>query len=269
LTNKYVLPLLPFDENALEPFMSREQISIHYGKHHQAYVDGANRLLDRLDNERKADADTDVKALLKELSFNIGGHILHSLFWYNLISPKEAGKPEGVLLKFLNEEFGNLERFKKEFTKAAMSVEGSGWAALTFCTQTRRPIIMQIEKHSNNLYPTFGIIMVLDVFEHAYYLDYKNDRSKFIEAFWNVVNWKEVEKRLEDILRTEAFDSKSKQLIAEHLRNHIAYPAMRTNIVNAFSSMAGFSKEQMRWLEANLPEGKYNNAKEVIEAIGL
>jgi Fe-Mn family superoxide dismutase len=101
---------------------------------------------------------------------------------------------------WLEKEFGSFDRFKKEFTQAATSVEGSGWAALTRCAQTSRPLIMQIEKHNTNVYPTFRILMVLDVFEHAYYIDYKNDRGKFVEAFWNIVNWDEVNKTLEAAL---------------------------------------------------------------------
>jgi Fe-Mn family superoxide dismutase len=101
----------------------------------------------------------------------------------------------------VNKEFGSFERFRKEFTQAASSVEGSGWAALSLDRLTRRLLIMQIEKHNTNVYPTLKILMVLDVFEHAYYIDYKNDRAKFIEAFWNIVNWSEVNERLQEALK--------------------------------------------------------------------
>jgi Fe-Mn family superoxide dismutase len=198
----YVLPKLPYDYKDLAPYMSEEQLRIHHSKHHQAYVNGANAILQKLDKARKEGTELDIKSTLKELSFNIGGHLLHSLFWGNLApASKSSGKPSGVLGEAIEREFGSFERFKKEFTQAAVSVEGSGWAALTFCRQTNRPIIMQIEKHNTNVYPMFHILMVLDVFEHAYYIDYKNERAKFVEAFWNIVNWDEVNKRLEDALK--------------------------------------------------------------------
>jgi Fe-Mn family superoxide dismutase len=198
----YVLPQLPFGLKDLEPFMSEQQLTIHYQKHHQAYVNGANAILQKLDKAHKENTDWDVKATLKELSFNIGGHVLHSLFWASLTSAGKGGggKPSGKLGEALEKEFGSFERFKKEFSQAATSVEGSGWAALSWCRQTNRPILMQIEKHNTNVYPMFRLLMVLDVFEHAYYLDYKNDRAKFVESFWNIVNWGAVNKRLEEIL---------------------------------------------------------------------
>jgi len=198
----YVLPKLPYEYNQLVPYISEEQLKIHHQKHHQAYVNGANAILQRLDKARKEGTDLDIKSTLKELSFNIGGHLLHSLFWENLApSGKGGGKPGEALGDTIEKEFGSFDRFRKEFTQAAASVEGSGWAALTFCRQTDRPIMMQVEKHNTNVYPMFRILMVLDVFEHAYYLDYKNDRAKFIEAFWNIVNWDEVNKRLQALHR--------------------------------------------------------------------
>ncbi len=198
----YSLPKLPYGYKDLEPYISEEQLTLHHDKHHQTYVTGANALLEKLDKARKDGAELDIKAALKELSFNIGGHLLHSLFWENL-APKGKGgeKPEGLLGNAIDKEFGGLERFKKEFTQAAVSAEGSGWAALSFCLQTNRPIIMQIEKHNVNVYPMFRILMVLDVWEHAYYLDYKNLRPKFVEAFWNIVNWTEINNRLVSLLK--------------------------------------------------------------------
>ena len=198
----YTLPELPYAYNALEPFISEAQLRLHHDKHHAAYVNGANAILDRLDKARQVGSDLDMKATLKELSFQAGGHVLHSLFWSNL-SPaaKAAREPGGALADVLKKEFGSFERFKKEFTAAAASTEGSGWAALAWCGMTGRPMIMQIEKHNVNVYPMFGILMVVDVWEHAYYLDYKNERPKFLEAFWNIVDWDEVNRRLEAIIK--------------------------------------------------------------------
>jgi Fe-Mn family superoxide dismutase len=193
----YELPSLPYGYGDLAPYISEEQLTIHHQKHHQAYVKGANDILEKIDKARKERADFDVKSTLKALSFNIGGHVMHSFFWRNLASSGKGGggEPKGKLADEIKKEFGSFEAFKKEFSQAAVSVEGSGWAALAFDKETNRPIIMQIEKHNSNVYPSFEILMVLDVFEHAYYIDYKNERAKFIEAFWNIVNWSEVEKR--------------------------------------------------------------------------
>ncbi|MEM3028451.1 MAG: superoxide dismutase [Candidatus Bathyarchaeia archaeon] len=196
------MPQLPYGYGDLQPFMSEEQLRIHHSKHHQAYVNGANAILQRLDKSRKENLDIDVKATFKELSWNVAGHLLHTLFWGNLAPPsKGGGKPGGALADKIVEEFGSFERFQKEFSLTAASVEGSGWAALTLCGQTGRLMLMQVEKHNVNIYPMSRILMVLDVFEHAYYIDYKNDRGKFIEAFWKIVNWDEVERSLEEALK--------------------------------------------------------------------
>ncbi len=198
---KYELPPLPYAPDALEPYISKEQLSLHHDKHHQAYVTGANANLERLEKARQEGTDIDMKALLKELSFNIGGHVLHTLFWPTMAPAGKGGGgiPGGALADRIDREWGSFDRFKTEFTKTAASVEGSGWAALAYCSITDRLMIMQIEKHNNNVYPMFGILMVLDVWEHAYYVDQRNNRAGFIEAFWNVVNWDTVNKRLENL----------------------------------------------------------------------
>lgn len=193
----YTLPKLTFSYKDLEPYISEGQLKIHHQKHHQAYVDGANALLEKLDKARKEKTDLDIKSTLKALSFNISGHVLHSLFWQNLAPAGKGGKPSNALAKAINKDFESLERFKKEFTQAAVSVEGSGWAALAFDKQAKKLLICQVEKHNVNLYPNSEILLVLDVWEHAYYLDYKNERAKFADAFWNIVNWSEVSRRFE------------------------------------------------------------------------
>jgi superoxide dismutase, Fe-Mn family len=193
----YTLPKLPYEYSALAPHISEEQLKLHHQKHHQAYVNGANSIFEKLDKARKENTDLDMKATLKELSFHIGGFKLHTMFWENLAPAGNGGGgvPKGDLAKAINAEFSKFERFKKEFTQAAISAEGSGWAALTFCRKTGRPLIVQIEKHNTNVVPGFEILMVLDLWEHAYYLDYRNDRAKFVDTFWNIVNWDAVEQR--------------------------------------------------------------------------
>lgn len=196
----YELPTLPYDYKDLEPYISEEQLRIHHDKHHQAYVDGANAILGKFD-ARKSGQEFDVKATAKELSFHVGGFILHKLFWENMgPANKNGGEPTGLMADYIEKDFGNFERFKKEFSQAAISTEGSGWAAVVVCKNTNRIFIEQIEKHNINLIPNLRIIMVLDVWEHAYYLDYKNVRPDYIEAFWSIVNWDTVNERMKNWL---------------------------------------------------------------------
>lgn len=194
-TKFYTLPALSFLYDELEPVISEKQLSIHYEKHHKAYVDKANEILEKLDKAHKENSELDYKSTLKSLAFNAGGHVLHSLFWENLISPNKSEAISDELKDALEKEYGSIDKFKKAFSDTAFNVEGSGWAALTFCKKTKRPLLMQIEKHNVNIYPMFSILLVLDVWEHAYYIDYKNERKKFIESFWNIVDWKEVNER--------------------------------------------------------------------------
>ncbi|MGZ7043435.1 MAG: superoxide dismutase [Methanobacterium sp.] len=194
----YELPKLPYAYNALEPHISEEQLTIHHDKHHQAYVDAANGILKLFDESREKGTDFDVKAKAKELSFNVGGYQLHNSFWKNMGPASEnGGEPTGKIAEYIKKDFGSFERFKKEFSQAAISTEGSGWAVLTMCKNTDRLFILQLEKHNVNLVPKWTPLLVLDVWEHAYYLDYKNVRPDFVAAFWNIVNWDEVNKRLD------------------------------------------------------------------------
>lgn len=184
----YTLPELPYGYKDLEPHISEEQLRIHHDKHHAGYVKGANAAFEKLDEARKNGSEIDIKAILKELSFHLGGNTLHTVFW-NSMSPQGGGEPSGKLAEAINRDFGSFENFKNEFAKAAASVEGSGWAALAYCEKINKLAIMQIEKHNVNVYPMWYILMCVDVWEHAYYLDYKNERGQFIEAFWKIVNW--------------------------------------------------------------------------------
>lgn len=180
----YKLPPLKYGYADLEPYISEEQLRIHHDKHHQGYVNNTNSLMEMMDKARKDGTDFDYKATAKALAFNLGGHVLHDYFWWEMTPASNASKePVGDLADVIKEDFGSFERFKKEFTQIASGVEGSGWAAVTYCNDTKRLGIMQIEKHNVNVVPDYPILMVLDVWEHAYYIDYKNDRGKFIEGF--------------------------------------------------------------------------------------
>lgn len=201
----FTLPKLPYDYNALAPYISEEQLKLHHDKHHQAYVNGANKLMTSIDEAMKEGTQLDywvrfgyVKALAKELAFNIGGHMLHTTFWENMAPAGKGGggAPTGAVADLINANFGSFDAFKKMFSNAATSTEGSGWAVLAAHPCIGRLFILQIEKHNVNLVPDFQILMTLDVWEHAYYVDYKNDRAKFVEAFWNIVNWDKVNKNL-------------------------------------------------------------------------
>jgi Fe-Mn family superoxide dismutase len=203
MAGTYTLPRLGYELKALAPHISEAQLTLHYQKHHQAYVTGANALFEKFDRARKDGSDLDMKATLKELSFHAGGHRLHTLFWGNLAPAGKGGggEPKGAFAKAVMDDYGSFARFRKEFTAMATSVEGSGWAALTFSRTANRLIPVQIEKHNVNIPPGSPLLLVLDVWEHAYYLDYRNDRAKFVEAFWNIVNWDEVNRRYEAFAR--------------------------------------------------------------------
>ncbi|MDO8715413.1 MAG: superoxide dismutase [Dehalococcoidales bacterium] len=195
----YTLPGLIYGYADLIPFLSIDQLRLHHIKHHQAYVNGANAIMEKLGKARKEGADLDMKAIDKELSFHLGGHKLHSMFWRNIapVGKGGGGDPTGKFAEAITREYGSVERFKKEFTQAAVSTEGSGWAAVIYDVDTERPAIVQIEKHNVNFPAGYPVLLVLDVWEHAYYLDYQNDRAKYVDAFWNIVYWGKANERLE------------------------------------------------------------------------
>ncbi|MDT7858986.1 MAG: superoxide dismutase [Candidatus Aenigmarchaeota archaeon] len=192
---KIELPPLPYKYNALEPVISQKIMELHHDKHHKSYVDGANAALEKLEKYRKGEIEIDVRATLRDLSFHMNGHVLHSIFWPNMKPPEENNKPGGKIADLINKVFGSFESFKKEFSNAAKSVEGSGWAVLAK-DEKDNLYVFQIEKHNLMHVAGFKPLLVLDVWEHAYYLDYLNDRGKYVDNWWKVVNWDDVEKRL-------------------------------------------------------------------------
>ena len=192
----YTLPELPYDLAALEPHYSAEVLELHHDKHHKAYVEGANTTLDKLDQARTSDDYGSINQLQKNLAFHLSGHVLHSMFWENL-SPNGGGEPDGELIAAVKEGFGSLEHFKNQMTQAALNVQGSGWGALTWEPLGQRLIIEQIYDHQSNVGQGAPPLLVLDMWEHAYYLQYKNVKADWVDAFWKIVNWPDVAARFE------------------------------------------------------------------------
>jgi Fe-Mn family superoxide dismutase len=191
---EYRLPDLAYDYGALEPHISGRIMELHHDKHHATYVQGANSTLEQLDEARHKSDFTRLAALERSLAFNLSGHVLHSLFWQNLV-PKGGGRPDGELDEALTRDFGGFDQFKQQLTKAAGSIMGSGWAALVWEPLGRRLLTTQIYDHQSNLSQAGIPLLVLDAWEHAFYLQYENRKAEFFEAVWNVWNWKDVAER--------------------------------------------------------------------------
>ena len=192
---EYTLPELPYDYSALEPSISGTIMELHHSKHHQAYVTGANTALSQLAEARESGNLANVNKLEKDLSFNLGGHVNHSIFWTNM-SPDGGDKPTGDLASAIDGEFGSFDAFQAHFTAVGAGVQGSGWAVLAYDSIGQRLIIVQFFDQQGNLPAGIVPLLMLDVWEHAYYLDYKNVRADYIKAFWNIVNWANVAQRL-------------------------------------------------------------------------
>jgi len=187
---KYVLPPLPYEYNALEPHIDQETMQLHHDKHHQKYIDDLNDALKALSKVKKAE-DPQVRPLLDKIAFNGSGHVLHSIFWLCLTA-KSTKKPEENLevAKAVKKHFGKFEKFCVQFMEAAKTVQGSGWAILAVEPWTGRLVILQAEKHQNLTMWGVVPILVMDVWELAYYLKYKNDRAAYVEAICNnLINW--------------------------------------------------------------------------------
>jgi Fe-Mn family superoxide dismutase len=192
----YKLPDLPYDYGALEPHISGAIMQLHHDKHHKAYVDGANKTLEQLAEARQRQDFTHIAALEKALAFHVSGHVLHSLFWQNL-APKAGGQPTGALAQAIDRDFGSFEAFKKQLTQAAATTMGSGWGALIWEPLSRRLNTVQIQDHQSQTAQGSIPLLVIDAWEHAYYLQYKNEKAKFFDALWNAWNWPDVARRYE------------------------------------------------------------------------
>jgi superoxide dismutase, Fe-Mn family len=191
---EYTLPDLPYDYAALEPHYSAQILELHHDKHHATYVKGANTALEKLGQARETGTFDTINQLQKNLAFNLSGHVLHSLFWQNM-SPGGGDKPDGDLGAAIDEWFGSFEGFRSQLTEAALNVQGSGWGALTWEPLGQRLIVEQVYDHQSNVGQGAPPLLVLDMWEHAYYLQFKNVKADWVESFWNIVNWPDVAER--------------------------------------------------------------------------
>ncbi len=188
----FTLPDLPYAKDALEPHISAETIDFHYGKHHQAYVNNLNNLVPGTEFENAS-----LEEIIKKAEggiFNNGAQVWNHTFYWNCLSPKGGGTPEGKLLEAINATFGSFEAFKETFSKAAATLFGSGWAWLVKNAEGKLEIVQE-SNAGNPLRKGFTPLLTCDVWEHAYYLDQQNKRPSYIEKFWELVDWKAVEGR--------------------------------------------------------------------------
>ncbi|WP_132992745.1 superoxide dismutase [Gordonia zhaorongruii] len=192
---EYTLPELDYDYGALEPHISGKIMELHHSKHHATYVKGANTALEKLAEARDDDSIAGkVFGLSANLSFHLGGHTNHSIFWKNL-SPNGGGEPTGDLAEQIGTDFGSFEKFKAHFTAAATTLQGSGWALLGYDTIGGRLVIQQLTDQSGNTSAALIPVVMLDMWEHAFYLDYQNVKPDYVKAWWNVVNWDDAGER--------------------------------------------------------------------------
>ena len=190
----YTLPELAYDYSALAPSISGTIMELHHSKHHQAYVTGANTAIAQLAEARDSGSLVYVNKLEKDLAFNLGGHVNHSIFWTNM-SPNGGDKPVGELASAIDDFFGSFDKFQAHFAATAMGVQGSGWSVLAWDSIGQRLIIQQFFDQQANFAAGTVPILMLDVWEHAYYLDYQNVRADYVKAFWNIVDWANVQAR--------------------------------------------------------------------------
>ena len=190
------LPALPYDYNALEPHIDEQTMRLHHDKHHLAYVNGLNAAEAKLAEAREKNDFALVKHWERELAFHGAGHFLHTIFWKNM-SPKGGGEPTGKLAEAISRKFGSFASFQAQFKAAATAVEASGWALLVKNELTHDLEILTAEKHQNLSQWTVKPLLVIDVWEHAYYLKYQNNRAAYVEAFTKVIDWNYVASRFE------------------------------------------------------------------------
>jgi superoxide dismutase, Fe-Mn family len=192
----YTLPDLPYDYGALEPHIDGRIMELHHDKHHATYVKGANTALDKLHEVRSKGDFATLSMLERNLAFNVSGHVLHSVFWTNLTADG-GGEPTGALAEAIGSTFGGFEPFKQQMIEAASTIQGSGWALAMWEPMAGRLTVQQVHDHQGEHGQGSIPLLAIDAWEHAYYLQYHNEKAKFFEAIWNVVNWDDVARRFD------------------------------------------------------------------------
>lgn len=192
----YTLPELPYDYAALEPHISARIMELHHTKHHKAYVDGANAALAGMVEARESGNFAAINKLEKDLAFHLGGHVNHSIFWTNM-APGAGGRPDGELAAAIDEFFGSFDGFQAHFQAASLGIQGSGWGVLSWDPVGAKLIIQQLFDQQGNTAQGTIPVLQLDMWEHAFYLDYQNVKADYVSAFWNIVNWSNVSQRFE------------------------------------------------------------------------
>jgi Fe-Mn family superoxide dismutase len=197
---KHELPPLPYEYNALEPYYDEQTVRLHHDKHHAAYVTGQNKAEEMLAESREKGEFDKVALYHRQLAFNGSGNFLHTMFWENMAAGS-GGDPTGPLAREIEKKFGSIETFRKQFTAVATSIEGSGWAMLGWSPDYQQLYIQQIENHQKLVVMGIEPLMVLDMWEHAFYLKYQNRKPDWVEAWWHLVNWQDVQKRFEKVAK--------------------------------------------------------------------
>lgn len=192
----YTLPELPYDYAALEPHISGTIMELHHDKHHANYVGGANTALEKLEAARESGDFAAINLYEKNLAFNLGGHTNHTIFWQNM-TPDGQGRPEGELAAAIDEYFGSFEKFQGQFAAAALGLQGSGWGILAWDALAGRLLTFQLTDQQGNIPVATVPLLMLDMWEHAFYLDYQNVKADYVKAWWNIVNWDDVAARFE------------------------------------------------------------------------
>jgi superoxide dismutase, Fe-Mn family len=192
--NTYLLPDLSFDYGELQPHITARIMELHHDKHHRSYVENANVISEKYAIAIEKEDFLSLGSLQRSLAFNVSGHFLHSLFWNNL-SSSGGGVPTGTLQEAITTDFGNFEKFQKVMAQTLAQVQGSGWACLAWEPVKGCLIVEQLLNHQDNVILGSTPLLVIDAWEHAYYLQYENRRSDYGEAIWNVINWDDVEIR--------------------------------------------------------------------------